>query len=100
MAGSRWAAANSKFPGFRHGYAGTIYRGQGKILDHTYLYHTQHWRRAASYVALTRQRESAKVFVARETARDARELAQQMARGEIDLRIAIRMSAVGVAIEG
>ena len=31
----------------------------------------QHWRAAASYVALTRQRESAQVFVARETARDA-----------------------------
>jgi hypothetical protein len=53
-----WSA--SEFPGFRHGYAGTIYKGQGKTLDHTYLHHTHHWRRAASYVALTRQRESAK----------------------------------------
>jgi hypothetical protein len=34
-------------------------------------------------VALTRQRESAQVFVARETARDAVRLARQMARGEI-----------------
>jgi hypothetical protein len=34
-------------------------------------------------VALTRQRESAQVFVARETARDAAQLARQMARGEI-----------------
>ena len=33
-----WSAA--EFPGFRHGYAGTIYKGQGKTLDHTYLYHT------------------------------------------------------------
>ena len=65
-----WSAA--EFTGFRHGYAGTIYKGQGKTLDHTYLYHTHHWRSAASYVALTRQRESAQVFVARETARDAR----------------------------
>ena len=76
-----WSAA--EFTGFRHGYAGTIYKGQGKTLDHTYLYHTHHWRRAASYVALTRQRESAQVFVARDTAGDARELARQMARGEI-----------------
>ena len=43
----------------------------------------QHWRAAASYVALTRQRESAQVFVARETARDAAQLARQMARGEV-----------------
>jgi Ti-type conjugative transfer relaxase TraA len=76
-----WSA--SEFVGFRHGYAGTIYRGQGKTLDHTYLYHTHHWRSAASYVALTRQRESAQVYVARETARDAAQLARQMARGEI-----------------
>ncbi len=76
-----WLAA--EFPGFRHGYAGTIYKGQGKTLDHTYLYHTHHWHGAASYVALTRQRESAQVFVARDTARDTRELAWQMARGEV-----------------
>jgi Ti-type conjugative transfer relaxase TraA len=76
-----WSAA--EFAGFRHGYAGTIYKGQGKTLDHTYLYHTRHWRRAASYVALTRQRQSAQVFVARETARDPQELARQMARGEV-----------------
>jgi BID domain of Bartonella effector protein (Bep) len=48
-----------------------------------YLYHTHHWRAAASYVALTRQRESAQVFVARETARDAAQLARQMAHEEI-----------------
>ena len=76
-----WSA--SEFAGFRHGYAGTIYKGQGKTLDHTYLYHTRHWRAAASYVALTRQRDSAQVFVARETARDTSELARQMARGEV-----------------
>jgi Ti-type conjugative transfer relaxase TraA len=76
-----WSAA--EFSGFRHGYAGTIYKGQGKTLDHTYLYHTHHWRQAASYVALTRQRQSAQVFVARETARDTSELARQMARGEV-----------------
>jgi Ti-type conjugative transfer relaxase TraA len=76
-----WSAGD--FQGFRHGYAGTIYKGQGKTLDHTYLYHTAHWRSAASYVALTRQREAAQVFVAQETARDAAQLARQMARFEV-----------------
>jgi Ti-type conjugative transfer relaxase TraA len=76
-----WSA--HEFEGFRHGYAGTIYKGQGKTLDRTYLYHTEHWRSAASYVALTRQRDSAQVFVARETARDTEQLARQMARGEV-----------------
>jgi Ti-type conjugative transfer relaxase TraA len=51
-----WSA--SEFIGFRHGYAGTIYKGQGKTLDHTYLYHSHHWRSAASYVALWRARRS------------------------------------------
>jgi ATP-dependent exoDNAse (exonuclease V) alpha subunit len=41
-----WSADD--FQGFRHGYAGTIYKGQGRTLDHTYLYHTHHWRAAAS----------------------------------------------------
>jgi hypothetical protein len=76
-----WLAA--EFQGFRHGYAGTIYKGQGKTLDHTYLLHTHHWRAAASYVALTRQRESAQVFVSADTAHDGRQLARQMARGEM-----------------
>jgi Ti-type conjugative transfer relaxase TraA len=76
-----WSA--EAFEGFRHGYAGTIYKGQGKTLDHTYLYHSAHWRSTASYVALTRQRESAQVFAARETARDAGHLAWQMARSEV-----------------
>ena len=76
-----WEA--SEFQGFRHGYAGTIYKGQGKTLDHMYLLHTSHWRAAASYVALTRQRNSAQLFVATETAKDARQLARQMGRGEV-----------------
>jgi Ti-type conjugative transfer relaxase TraA len=68
------------FPDFRHGYAGTIYKGQGRTLDQTYLYHSEHWRSAASYVALTRHRDKATLFVARNTAANVRQLARQMAR--------------------
>jgi AAA domain/Relaxase/Mobilisation nuclease domain len=68
------------FNHFRHGLAGTIYRGQGKTLDQTYLYHSEHWRSAASYVALSRHRDKAELFVATNTARDLTELARQMAR--------------------
>jgi hypothetical protein len=69
-----------EFKDFRHGYAGTIYKGQGRTLDQTYLYHSEHWRSAASYVALTRHRDQAQVFVARNTAPNLKELARQMAR--------------------
>jgi hypothetical protein len=71
-------AAN--FDKFRHGYAGTVYKAQGKTLDQTYLYHSEHWRSASSYVALTRHREQTALFVARNTAKDVRELARQMSR--------------------
>jgi len=70
------------FKDFRHGYAGTIYKGQGRTLDQTYLYHSEHWRRAASYVALSRHREKAELFVARQTAHDLGTLARQMGRVE------------------
>jgi ATP-dependent exoDNAse (exonuclease V) alpha subunit len=69
-----------EFPDFRHGYAGTIYKGQGRTLDQTYLYHSEHWRSAASYVALTRHRYRAALFVATNTAANVRQLARQMAR--------------------
>jgi len=72
--------AGGEFDQFRHGYAGTIYRGQGRTLDQTYLYHSAHWRSASSYVALTRHRENVALFVATETARDLGQLARQMAR--------------------
>jgi hypothetical protein len=45
-------------------------------------YHSEHWRSAASYVALTRHRDKAEVFAARNTAADVRELARQMARAD------------------
>jgi Ti-type conjugative transfer relaxase TraA len=57
----------TEFETIRHGYAGTIYRGQGRTLDQTYLFHSHHWRSAASYVGLTRHREKAEIFVATET---------------------------------
>ena len=68
--------------GFRHAYAGTIYKGQGRTFDDVYLYHSAHWKDAASYVALTRHRETVKLFVSTEVTRDTADLARQMARHE------------------
>jgi Ti-type conjugative transfer relaxase TraA len=68
------------FNAIRHGYAGTIYKGQGKTLDQTYLLHSKHWREASSYVAATRHRHETALFVARDTARDLDQLARQMGR--------------------
>jgi hypothetical protein len=62
------------------GYAGTIYKGQGRMRDQTYLSHSKHMHSASSYVAMPRHREHTTVFVAQETAADMRQLARQMAR--------------------
>ncbi|MGE8131716.1 AAA family ATPase [Methylobacterium sp. NPDC080182] len=75
--------APSGFDGYRLGYAGTIYKGQGRTLDHTYLLHSKFWRSASAYVALTRQRLGVAVFAATETAADLRQLARQMGRSEV-----------------
>jgi len=75
-----WSAA--EFDGYRHGYAGTVYKSQGRTIDQTYLLHSSHWRAESSYVALTRQRDSARVFVAREVAPDLEELVRQVSRSD------------------
>lgn len=58
-----------------HGYAGTIYSGQGKTLDRTYLYYTNHWDRPTTYVALTRYRDEALVFANKKEIYDTRQMA-------------------------
>ena len=84
----------NQFKEFRHGYAGTIYKGQGRTISATYLYHSEHWRSAASYVALTRHKDKAVLFVARNTAKDLRTLAHQMGRFD-DRRAASQFHIVG-----
>jgi hypothetical protein len=71
---------NAEFRNFRHGYAGTIYKGQGATVDQSYLYHSEHWRASASYVGMTRHREKAELFAATNTAADIDDLARQMSR--------------------
>jgi hypothetical protein len=68
------------FENFRHSYAGTIYAAQGSNLDSVYLLHSEHWRSSPAYVALTRHKEKTELFVARNTAKDLKELAHQVAR--------------------
>ena len=69
-----------QFDGFRYGYAGTIYKGQGRTFDDVYLYHSTHWRDTSAYVALTRHRDNVKLFVSSEVTRDDADLARQMGR--------------------
>lgn len=67
---------------FRHGYSGTIYKGQGKTLDQTYVCHSSSWKNSAAYVALTRHRESVHIYAAYETVKDLDAMARGLARKE------------------
>jgi hypothetical protein len=71
-----------EFNSFKHGFAGTIYRGQGRTLDEAYVGHSAQWRSSAAYVALTRHREAVHIFAARETVKDLETMAQGMGRVE------------------
>jgi len=75
-------AKAGEFNAFKHGYAGTIYRGQGRTLDEAYVAHTSQWRASSSYVALTRHREAVHIFAARETVKDLDAIARGMARAD------------------
>ena len=55
-------AGAGEFNAIRHGYAGTIYKAQGRTLDQTYLLHSDNWRASTGYVALSRHREDVKLF--------------------------------------
>lgn len=67
-------------PDLRLGYAGTVYSGQGKTLDETYLLHQRNWRDQSAYVAMTRAKKASHLFVARSNAKDVKELAQWMSQ--------------------
>jgi AAA domain len=81
-AGALITVDTATFGQFRHGYAGTVYRGQGQTFDETYLLYSPHWRATAGYVALTRHRQKTALFVSRTLAGDVTQLARQMARRE------------------
>jgi hypothetical protein len=60
-------AGKREFDALKLGYAGTIYKGQGKTLDRTFVLHTNGGA-ANSYVALSRHRERTRIFGARRAA--------------------------------
>ncbi len=65
---------------FTLGYAGTVFRGQGKTQTETYVLHGAYTDRASSYVALTRHSAQVSVFVGKDIAPDLETLSRQMGR--------------------
>ena len=71
-----------RFEGWALGYAGTVYRGQGKTQTEVFaLYdHAFAWSPSTSYVALTRQTERVALHVPEELAAARTALIRQMSR--------------------
>lgn len=68
--GQRYTIDANTYTDYQLGYAGTVYRGQGKTIDTAYVLYSQGMDKKAAYVAMTRAREQTKIFVAREDAPD------------------------------
>ena len=75
-----------EFRQFGLGYAGTVYRGQGKTQTEVYaLYDNPFaWNARTAYVGLTRHQNKVGLYVSRDLASDQIALARQMARRNRD----------------
>lgn len=64
--GRRVVVDSAQYAHLDHGYAATIHKSQGATVDRTFALATPHFDRHATYVALSRHRESVSVFYAAE----------------------------------
>ncbi len=63
-----------------HGYATTIHKSQGVTVDRAYVLASEGMDRHLSYVAMTRHREEARLYVGRDQFADLRELSARLSR--------------------
>jgi Ti-type conjugative transfer relaxase TraA len=68
------------YRGLRHGYAGTIYKGQGSNFIYTYVLHDRITNRQNSYVTLTRQIKDLKVYLSRQSTKDFADFVHQIGK--------------------
>lgn len=68
--GSEYNLDSNTYKDFQLGYAGTVYRGQGKTIDNAFVLYSSGMDKKSAYVAMTRARDDTNVFAAREDAAD------------------------------
>lgn len=69
-----------EYADFQLGYAGTVYRGQGKTQTSVFALHGSYSDSASAYVALTRHTDSLRLYAGRESTPDLEAMARQMGR--------------------
>ncbi|MEI8321192.1 MAG: AAA family ATPase [Alphaproteobacteria bacterium] len=70
------------YGGLRLGYAGTVYKGQGKTVDEAYVLHSPLMNQNLSYVSLTRQTQDVRLYVSQDETKDTHKLITQMSRSD------------------
>src|SRR4051794_40689130 len=70
-ASSSWRASGASGPSeyqyFSHGYAATVHKAQGATVDRTLVYASAMMDRHLAYVTMTRHREDAVLYAAKES---------------------------------
>ncbi|MBB71487.1 MAG: Ti-type conjugative transfer relaxase TraA [Legionellales bacterium] len=73
--------STKEFTNFAHGYAATVHKAQGATLNHTFVYTAgKGWDRYLSYVALSRHRESTKLYASKSEFSCIKKLSQQLSK--------------------
>src|SRR5205085_1205643 len=78
--GDTVALKPSDYEHFSHGYAATVHKAQGATVDRTLVYGSALMDRHLAYVALTRHRDDAVLYAAKEAFDSFADLAQQFSR--------------------
>lgn len=76
-----------RYDAIRPGWAQTVHTAQGLTVDRTYLLATRHLDRHATYVALSRHRDEARLWYARADMLDADQLARTLSRAALPRHI-------------
>ena len=71
-----------QYQSFNHGYASTIHKAQGLTVDDAFVLASRGMNANLAYVALTRHRNSLKVFYSRDQMKNNQELAHSMSQAE------------------
>lgn len=71
------------YQAFDHGYACTIHKAQGVTVDNAFIYATRTMDRHLTYVAMTRHRDSAQMYVGRDEIANMRSLTKNLSNSGV-----------------